>query len=253
MQIKYTLFLFCFSLILNSCSYGVLKLDKNKCHFDKENLSASCLCSKDTILFYKDIGFSQAFHFFNYNMVGPVREYYLDVTKDKILSETFSISNIGCKDTVWANKMIKSELQRKCPFDYFFTDTFCIRKYYNVKLIDSSLLVKSNFMNEDLSGSFSGDKRDWIIVHGLEFKNIERYVKPNFFIKENNDPCSSNIGYMLDSLTGRFDIKIYPNVYELIGEDEHIKMVRDSLGFEVTKVNEEVIKYRKITYMKKKE
>jgi hypothetical protein len=146
--------------------------------------------------------------------------------------------------------MLSEELKKRCPFDYSFSDSFCIRKHYNIKLVDSSLLVKSSYNREDVSSKISGDIDDWVILYGTEYKDISEYILPKSYNKMGC--CGNYIGNMLDTLSGKYDLKIYSNVHEQLGEAAHFKMIRDSLGFDVKWIKDENVPYKIIAYRKKK-
>lgn len=241
-------------LIFSTCSCSInLKSAVNKqCNFDSENLKVWSSHSNDTIFHYINLGFAFGFQYLEFETTNCIYTDYKDVDEKEIGLQTFTISNIGCKDSLWAKNMILAELKQRCPFDYYFTDTFCVQKNYTIKLVDSSLLVKSKHVHYDVRGNFGGGMDDWIENLGVEFKDISRLLVPNLIGHEASTPCDRGDGYMLDSLSGRFDIKNYFTVYEKYGEEAHIKMVRDSLGFDIKWVKDELVPYKIITYTKKK-
>jgi|JI10StandDraft_1071094.scaffolds.fasta_scaffold181990_2 hypothetical protein len=238
-----------FLICLNSCTPKVISLKDNDCFFDKENLQVSSSNSNDTVFYINNLGYALAFQYLEFGNINCVKTNYNNVSKEDIWLKTFSISNIGCKDTLWAKKKINEELKSMCKFDYSFSDSFCIRKYYNIKLVDSSLLVKSSYNREDLSGKISGNFDDWYILHDTEYKDIGDYLLPKPF--NEMGCCGDYIGNMLDTLSGKYDLKIYSNIYEQLGEAAHIKIIRDSLGFDVKWLKDEVVPLKVITYRKK--
>ena len=243
-------------LIFSTCSCSInLKSAVNKqCNFDSENLKVYFSDSKDTIFHIRNVGYALAFQYLDFGNINCLKPKYIDVPSKEIWLKTFTISNIGCKDTIWSKDKIKEELQRRCPFAYSFSDTFCIRKHYQIKLIDSNLLIKSNQFHEDISGYFSGGVSDWTLIRGVEFKDIGNEIVPRSCasIDESCGCCRNSGVIMLDSLPGRFDIRIFHKFNEILGEEVHIKMVRDSLGFDIKWVKDELVPYKIITYTKKK-
>ncbi len=242
-----------FILISSSCSKNLNNTIKSKCYFDNGNLKVWNPDSKDTLINLKGYDYSSLFHYFEYGKYDYVKPKFINVDKKEIRFKKFSVLNIGCKDTLWAKNMLLSELKHRCPFEYYFKDTFCVQKYYNIKLVDSNLLVKSKYTNHEVSGNFGGGMDDWIDNFGVEYKDLIDHLVPNLIGLEVGTPCDRSTGYLLDSLPGLFDIRNYFTVYENFGEEAHIKVVRDSLGFELTKIKEEVVPYKIITYTKKEE
>jgi len=238
------------AILFNSCSKKINFPDDNHCYFDNENLTVTSSYSKDTLLFSFNLSYHLAAQFIEFGKINCMDTKFFNADGKSLTNNYFTISNIGCKDTLWAKKVLREELKKRCPFDYSFSDSFCIRKHYNIKLVDSSLLVKSFYNREDVSGKISGDIDDWVILHGTDYKDIGEYIVPKSY---NGMGCCGNyIGKMLDTLSGKYDIKIYSNVYEQLGEAAHIKMVRDSLGFDIQWVKDEIVPYKIITYKKKK-
>lgn len=243
------LFFLIFLIILNSCTPKVISLKNNDCFFDKENFEVRSSNSNDTVFYLNNLGYALAFQYLEFGNIDCVKINYINVSKEDIWLKTFTISNIGCKDTLWVKKVLREELKKRCPFDYSFSDSFCIRKHYNIKLVDSSLLVKSSYNREDVSGKISGDIDDWVILHGTKYKDIGEYIVPKSY--NEMGCCGDYIGKMLDTLSGLYDLKIYSNVYEQLGEEAHIKMIRDSLGFDFQWVKDEIVPYKVITYKTK--
>ena len=241
-------------LVTLSCSKKIEFIDNNHCFFDHSNLSVSNANAQDTIFHFNSLGYALAFQYLEFGNINCIKPKYIDVPSKEIWLKTFTISNIGCKDTIWSKDKIKEELQRRCPFAYSFSDTFCIRKHYQIKLIDSNLLIKSNQFHEDISGYFSGGVSDWTLIRGVEFKDICNEIVPRSCasIDESCGCCRNSGVIMLDSLPGRFDIRIFHKFNEILGEEAHIKMVRDSLGFDIKWVKDELVPYKIITYTKKK-
>lgn len=239
-------------LFCTSCNRPLWKINDKQCYFDSKNLKVYFLDSKDTIFNIKNVGFSLAFQYLDFGNLNQIVPEYINVSKNEILNKKFSFTNIGCKDTIWARQKIKEELKKRCPFYHTFKDTFCLRHHYNIKLVDSTLLIKSKHLSYDVSAYISGDGlENWIEHIGVEFKDIGQILIPNKIEKDLGTPCEKSIGHMLDSLSGRYDFKDYFTFNEKIGEEARFKLIRDSLGFEISKIKEEKYLYKIIRYMKK--
>lgn len=125
------------------------------------------------------------------------------------------------------------------PTENQYADTVCVKKHYEIKLVDSSLLQKSVYESTGIGGNFSGNINDHMIYYGSEYKDIGKAIVPKPFL---SNKCGQSVAIMLDSLPGRYDIKVFPNFAKSVTkEDAYIKMVRDSLGFEIKWIKDEII------------
>ena len=229
-------FLCCFS-----CNSKYLVNKKYNCIFDKENLAVSSPHSFDTFFYWRQFDLAVAYSYTEFGIRKTLECKYEGESRKEKLVLNISMSNIGCMDTIWARKVIKKELERRYPYKYTFADTNFILKYYNVVLVDSTKLVKSEFESPDVSfqGGYTPSE-SWILNHGEKFEDIGKFIVPDNYKTDK----FRHVAKMVDSREGRFDVKVYYELYEYFGEEAHIKAIRDSLGFELQKTKEEIVPFK---------
>lgn len=236
-------FLLFFSIVLYSCASRPFFNKKYHCVFDKANLAITGDNIFDTILNIK-YSVPNTVEYIEMGGFQPICRYiYHDNKQGRLLSRhLLNVSSIGCKDTIWAKKQLLDELKARYP--YKMIDSFIVAKNYEVYLVDSTKLLPSEYMIPDFSASsdFYKPLESYIFSLGLLYDSIgykfEPYITDTLF----------NIK-MMDHRKGRYDVKVNYEFYNLLGEDAHFKMIRDSTGFDVRFIRKEIVPYKTFKFL----
>jgi len=234
------------------CNKKLNIMESQDCYLDKENFVVRSHLSSDTIFHIFNCGFGLVLQYLDFGTTYCIKIHDMDINEynDYPITNLYyprvDLLNIGCRDTTLAKKLIKDELSKNINYDYYFTDSFCIAKHYEVKLKESKMLEYSDYLYETFSGFATGDIDSYGIYHGVEYKDIADKIVP---VASNR--CCLNTGVMMDAIPGRYEIKIYFEIREILGEEIYLKMIRDSLGFEIKCVKEEVFPFKVFHYKEK--
>jgi len=231
-----------FSIVLYSCASRPFFNKKYHCVFDKANLAITGDNIFDTIIYINYV-IPATVQYLELGGFQPLWRYlYKDKNQTEQLWKPINVSNLGCKDTIWAKKQLLDEIKARYP--YKIIDSFIVAKNYEVYLIDSTKLIPSEDTIPDISAlsDFSKPLESYIFSLGLLYDSIGYKFKP--YITD----TLFNIK-MMDHKQGRYDVKVNYEFYDLLGEDAHFKMIRDSTGFDVRFISKEIVPYKAFKFL----